>query len=111
MNVNSSSLGQAAEWFDAVLAGLLVIAICTIALAALGLALFAGRLDIRRGAAVIIGCFLVLGASNIANGLIGSSTGLAAVPEFPLAPRAPLQIPPRKDRNVDDPYAGASLAH
>lgn len=108
---NRSSLGHAAAGVDAIIAGPLVLAICSIAIAALGLAMFAGKLDIRRGATAIVGCFIVLGASTIANGMMGHPITAAVVAEPALAPLPQPQSPRRDDRKAEDPYAGASLAH
>ena len=111
MTVNGTSLRDATGWFDVVLAGPLVLALCSIAIAVMGLAMFAGRFEVRRGATVILGCFIILGASTIANGLVGRSTTSAAVADTPIATTPQPQMPQRNDRKVDDPYAGASLAH
>ena len=111
MTVNGTPLRDATAWFDAVLAGPLVLAICAIAIAVMGLAMFAGRFDVRRGATVILGCFVILGASTIANGLVGRSTTSTAAADTPIATTPQPQMPQRNDRKVDDPYAGASLAH
>lgn len=111
MIAQGNSLRDATMWFDTVLAGPLVLAICSIAIAVLGLAMLSGRFETRRGAAIILGCFLILGASTIANGLVGRSTASTAAAEASIAITPQPQLPRRNDRKVDDPYAGASLVH
>ena len=111
MTVNGTSLRDATAWFDVVLAGPLVPAICSIAIAVMGLAMFAGRFNVRRGATVILGCFVVLGASSIAIGLVGRQPASTAAADASIANPPQPQMPQRNDRKVDDPYAGASLAH
>ena len=111
MTGKNSALGDAAAWFDAILAGPLVIALCSIAIAVLGLAMFAGRIDVRRGAMVIAGCFVVLGSSTIAHGLIDRSTTSSALAGPLIAQPPPHEMQRQNNRKVDDPYAGASLAH
>src|SRR3546814_14694750 len=50
-------------------------AIAIIAVAAIGLLMLSGRLDLRRGITVIFGCFLLFGASGIAAALTGLAGG------------------------------------
>ena len=113
MTVKGTSLRDATAWFDVVLAGPLALTICSIAIAiaVLGLAMFAGRFEIRRGATVILGCFVVLGASSIASGLVGRPAASTVAADASIANPPQSQMPQRNDRKVDDPYAGASLAN
>lgn len=111
MNGQGSSLRDATAWIDIVLTGPLVLAICSIAIAVLGLAMFAGRFEIRRGAAIILGCFIVFGASTIASGLVGRPAAPTAAAQAAIATAPQPPMPRRNDRKVDDPYAGASLVH
>lgn len=107
----NSSLSEASTWLETVLAGPLVIAICSIAIAVMGVSMFAGRFGLRRGVIVIFGCFVVLGASTIANALVNLPTTSAAIAEASTPPPPRLELPSKNDRKADDPYAGASLAH
>jgi len=111
MTGSGGPLGGSIAWLDAILAGSLVVVICSIAIAALGLAMFAGRFDVRRGATAIVGCFIVLSASTISNGLVGRSITAAVVAEPTVASLPPPETPRRDERKTEDPYAGASLAH
>lgn len=102
-----SSLASAANWIAGVLAGPLATSLCIIAVAALGMLMLTGRLPIRRGIAVVLGCFLIFGASSIAGGLRGLGGDAASGPPVQLVieRETPPPLPPANY----DPYAGASL--
>jgi type IV secretory pathway VirB2 component (pilin) len=101
----------AAEWITGVLSGPAASALCIVAVAVLGMMMLTGRIPIRQGMQVVLGCFLLLGAGTIAAGLQqfgdaarGDAVGeVVIVPADDLAARRPL--PPARY----DPYAGASL--
>jgi type IV secretory pathway VirB2 component (pilin) len=104
-------LGGASDWIQGALGGSLATSLCVIAIAILGLLLLAGRLRVRRGVEVVLGCFLLLGAGLLAGQLqqlAGSATGSGdAGGEQVILPQAmPTQAPPPANY---DPYAGASL--
>jgi type IV secretory pathway VirB2 component (pilin) len=103
-------LGAASDWTLGVLGGTLATSLCVIAIAILGLLLLAGRLRIRRGMEVVLGCFLLLGAGFMAAqfqqlaegsaGTAGDGNEQIISPEATPTPPAPANY---------DPYAGASL--
>ena len=105
----SSAFAAATDWMTGILLGSVAISLCVLAVAFVGLLLMAGRLAVRDGLRVVIGCFVLLGAPAIAAGLRGAADEAASsgpfeavqVQTFP--DRAPL--PP----STYDPYAGASL--
>ncbi len=104
-----SVLENAIGWINGLLLGSLAVGLCVLAVALVGLMMFEGRLPVRHGARVILGCFILLGAPVIASGFAGfwqeeSVSPLPApAPDERLSPREPL--PPSEY----DPYAGASL--
>ena len=105
-------LGAASEWTQWVLGGTLAASLCVIAVAILGLLLLAGRLQVRRGMEVVLGCFLLLGAGLLAaqlQQLAGSAAGTddGSGAEQIIVPEAPPNPPPPPANY--DPYAGASL--
>ena len=105
---SSSSLVGTVSWLQGVLLGPVATVVAVIAVAWLGMLMLMGRLDIRRGLTVIVGCFVLFGASAIANGIrgvIGGEDVATAYVPPPVAP--PPQVPPLQ-RNPD-PYAGASV--
>lgn len=106
---------SAAGWIQAALLGSVATTVAILAVAAVGLLMLTGRVNVRRGAIVILGCFILFGASTIANGLRGAA---AAIPgETPLlvavSPRAPvIDLSPVASDPApasSDPYAGASI--
>lgn len=105
----------AALWVQAVLLGPVATSIAVIAVASIGLMMLSGRMNVRRGATVLIGCFILFGAGAIAQGLRGLSASVggdgppaqvAPPPELEVAPIIPPQPEPPAS---NDPYAGASL--
>lgn len=63
-----SPLGEAAGWMGQTLFGTLSVTLCVLAVAAVGLMMLSGRMPVRRGIEVVIGCFILLGAPAIAAG-------------------------------------------
>ncbi|TCD04344.1 hypothetical protein EYB45_08900 [Erythrobacteraceae bacterium CFH 75059] len=103
-------LQASAGWLTATLLGELAVGLCIIAVAVIGLSMLSGRLPLWRGAAVILGCFVLLGAPAIAaaflamgetargSGVLSAERGVSsAAAREALAP------------STYDPYAGASL--
>ena len=101
----------ASDWVLGTLSGSLVTGVSVVALALLGLALLRGHLLLREAVQVVIGCFVLFGASAIAAGLIGGVLGEAAdvapvpVAAAPYRPQVPLPPPTVQY----DPYAGATI--
>jgi len=99
----------AVQWVVDLLVGPIGTAMAVIAVAWVGFSLLEGRLTVRRGATVVLGCFILFGAPTIARellGLAGLDGGRIAVPDLP--PAAPPQTPPPLPPQPD-PYAGASV--
>lgn len=103
----TSPLAEAVEWLTGTLFGTVAVTLCVIAVAVLGLMMLTGRLPVRRGLEVVLGCFVLLGAPVIAGAFIGGAEGEVAPlpPPPPPAPPARAELPPADY----DPYAGASL--
>ena len=95
-------------WMTGTLLGSVATTACVIAVAFVGMQMLAGRLPVRRGLMVVLGCFLLLGAPLVATALIALAgpgrapppPSIAVVPEDPRG-----ELPPADY----DPYAGASL--
>lgn len=105
---------DAAHWMEALIQGPLAVALAILAIAGAGLLMLSGRLAIRRGAAVVAGCFVLFGAPAIARGLFGSAQGIAGTEPAsamtePTAPAPSLETPPSQPLEAD-PYAGASVS-
>ncbi|MBB4642585.1 TrbC/VirB2 family protein [Rhizorhapis suberifaciens] len=111
--LGSSAILAATQWMSGTLLGSLATTIAVIAIGWVGLMMLSGRIDLRRGLTVVLGCFILFGAPTIAKGLRGFGNGavdeasnnssLGPVPS-PIKP-----VPPPSLANSYDPYAGASL--
>ena len=111
---DSSVLLPAVGWVEHALTGTLAVVVATIAVAFVGFAMLSGRVDMRRGAIIFIGCFILFGASAIANGL--RSAGDATSGEYPSSETVPPRpavtqplLPASPNPSYFDPYAGASV--
>jgi hypothetical protein len=84
--------------------------LCVLAVALFGMAMLNGRLLVKRGMRVVLGCFILLGAPALAASLVDFSGMAGTVP--PDAPAFEADIAtlrePLPPANYD-PYAGASL--
>lgn len=105
----SNALVAASQWLANVATGSIATGAATIAVAAIGFAMLAGRVDLRRGAVVILGCFILFAAPSLASAFVqwanGGDRGVqqaALAPPLPATPAPPPYQP-------HDPYAGASL--
>lgn len=69
----SSVLVTAISWLQDVLLGTVATSIAVIAVAAIGFGMLTGRVNIRHGATVILGCFILFGAASIVAGIQASA--------------------------------------
>ena len=108
MTPTADPLGAAALWLNQLMAGQLVAILLTLAIASIGLMALYGRVSVRRAGAVVLGCFLVVGAGRIAEALMnagGQEVGRGSAVDRPdFVPPAPAPAP-----TPYDPYAGASV--
>jgi type IV secretory pathway VirB2 component (pilin) len=110
----SSVLVAAISWLQDVLLGTAATSIAVIAIAAIGFGMLTGRVNIRHGATVILGCFILFGASTIVNGLRYAASGVGGYDPPPVIvaappPPPPPHVQPSKTPAPYDPYAGASV--
>jgi type IV secretory pathway VirB2 component (pilin) len=108
----SSVLVAAVSWLQGTLLGTVATTIAVIAIASVGLMMLSGRINLRYGATVILGSFILFGASSIVAG-IRSTDGAtidydayAYTPPPPPPPPPPVPTPPPAN---PDPYAGAAM--
>ncbi|RZJ19398.1 MAG: hypothetical protein EON91_01555 [Brevundimonas sp.] len=105
----------AVRWIEALLLGPLATSVAVIAVASIGLLMLAGRVNVRRGLTVILGCFILFGAGAIAQGLRGGVAMVGGdVPTIDVsAPSSdlPTTLPASLANPTPqaDPYAGAAL--
>lgn len=107
----SDTLVAAVQWLQGTLLGTVATTVAVICVATVGLMMLSGRVDLRRGASVIVGCFILFGASGIAAG-IQSVAGTDASPREAFAEAdlwVPPPLPPPPPAAPADPYAGAAV--
>lgn len=61
----------AARWAESLLLGSLATSLVVIAIGSIGFLMLSGRINLRRGAAIILGCFILFGATTIVRGFQG----------------------------------------
>jgi type IV secretory pathway VirB2 component (pilin) len=108
-NPADNALVAAAQWLADVSTGSIAVGVATIAVAGIGFGMLAGRVDLRRGATVILGCFILFAAPSLAATVVQWTSVGEAAPQLAVVapPNQPVPEPP--PLKVNDPYAGASL--
>lgn len=106
---SAEPLQGAARWLTATLLGEMAVGLCVIAVAIIGLLMLSGRLPVRRGAAVVLGCFVLLGAPVIAGGFMGMGEETAGQTGFARSDDQALPLRQELPPSTYDPYAGASM--
>lgn len=107
-STSASPIVAAVVWVEQLLLGSVATAIVVIAVAVAGAAMLTGRTNWRRGISIIVGCFVIFGASAVARGLAEPSSVQATVDVGAPPPVTPI-APPQASAGYD-PYAGAGLA-
>lgn len=113
-SAGSSVFVAAISWLQDLLLGTVATSIAVIAIAAIGFGMLTGRVNIRHGATVVLGCFILFGASTIVNGLRYAASGVGGDTAPPVVVVAPPPSPPPHVQPSGvpapyDPYAGASV--
>ena len=105
----SLAIEPGANWLVALVTGGLAVGLCAIAVAVIGLLTLSGRMPVRDGVRVVVGCFVLLGAPVIATAFVGTGQQIGSPPP----PAEPIRslAEPRRDLSPSafDPYAGNSL--
>ena len=70
----SGVLVSAVNWLQGTLLGTIATVVAVIAVATVGFMMLTGRMNWRYGATVIIGCFILFGASSIVAGIHSTAT-------------------------------------
>lgn len=108
----SGVLLAAVAWLQNTVLGTAATAVAVIAVAFVGLAMLNGRLSVRHGVTVVLGCFILFGAPAIVAGIRSFVGGgdLAGGPNPPEPPLPAIAAPPPIAAPAgNDPYAGASV--
>ncbi len=99
-------------WLQGVALGPAATSFAVIAVAAIGLLMLSGRLELRRGITVVIGCFILLGAPSIAAALTGVGKQTEPLPRVAANRDSALLsepfLTPETRPSAYDPYAGVS---
>jgi type IV secretion system protein VirB2 len=70
----SGVLVSAVHWLEGTLLGTIATVVAVIAVASVGFMMLTGRINWRYGVTVIIGCFILFGASSIVAGIHSAAT-------------------------------------
>jgi type IV secretory pathway VirB2 component (pilin) len=112
----SNAVVAAVRWVEDILLGQVATSVAVIGVATIGLMMLSGRIDVRRAAFVVLGCFILFGAPSIAAGLqalAGGGPGPdSSAPVFTAPPYVPPPLPPPPPPPPPanpDPYAGAAV--
>lgn len=107
-----SPIGDDIAWVQGTALGSTATVVAILAVAAIGLLMLTGRLGLRRGVTVVLGCFILFGAEGIAQMMTrlpeaASQPAVLGRPPTPVPPR----LPPATAHSPSayDPYAGASV--
>lgn len=101
-------------WIRDALLGTIATSVAVICIAGVGYQVLTGRIPMRRLVTVVVGCFILFGASNIGAALSALARPDPAfepvdrpspAPDFTVTPRTALKTAP----DPFDPYAGASV--
>lgn len=108
----ASPVAESVAWVQGAALGTVATTVAVLAVATIGLLMLSGRLELRRGITLVIGCFILFGAAGIA----GALTGLASTQTLGRSAIAPnSSLPPSQleqstsPPSAYDPYAGASV--
>jgi type IV secretory pathway VirB2 component (pilin) len=99
-------VNSAIAWIEGVMLGSVATAVGVLVVAGIGFAALSARVDMRRAAHVVLGCFIVFGASRIASGIQSIAGPPDETPAPPAVVRAPPLTPPASAANspVDAGY-------
>lgn len=106
---DQSAVAASINWVAQLLTGPFATTIAVFSIAALGLMMMQGRLDWRQGARVVLGCFILFDAPQIAKGIMSQVHPEVGIRLNVTSPsHLELRIPsPNSTR--PDPFAGAAL--
>lgn len=108
----NSPIAEGVIWVQGAVLGSTATILAVIAVTAIGLLMLSGRLELRRGITVTVGCFILFGASSIAAALTGLTSPDSSLVRQTGAESEQLlghlQSPPSPS-TAYDPYAGASV--
>jgi type IV secretory pathway VirB2 component (pilin) len=105
----TSPLVAAVQWLEGTVLGTIALTVAILAVASVGFMMLTGRVNLRHGATVIMGCFILFGAPGIVAGMQSAMRGADVSEQLAAVPEPPPVVIPAQARAPSDPYAGASL--
>lgn len=90
---HSNAFAAAVAWLQGTLLGTIATTGAVIAVAWVGFLMLTGRVDVRRAVQAVLGCFIIFGASTIANGIFGAAPGIGTNSDLAQAPSPPPTLP------------------
>ncbi|MEP0190385.1 MAG: TrbC/VirB2 family protein [Erythrobacter sp.] len=104
--MQSFCLGSSVDWIDGLVFGPMALTLCMLAVAFVGFVMLTGRMPVRHGLSVALGCFVLIGAPVIASGLmeLGQERIAPAAPPVAASEQPRQDLPPPND----DLFSGAS---
>lgn len=111
VSVEAGTVATAVAWVQAALTGTIASSIAVIAIAAVGVGMMSGRIDMRRAVITVLGCFVVFGAPSVAAGILeAAGAGANNAPDVASGVvEEPAQLPQIASQPAYDPYAGAAM--
>src|SRR4051794_19226532 len=101
------ALRDAVQWVAGLATGSAATAVAVISVAWIGFAALQGRIEARKAARIVLGCFVIFGAPSIAAALAGSVSSPVSLARYAPEPMDQ-SVPPMPAPAPYDPYAGAS---
>lgn len=108
----SSPILAGVRWIQDTMLGEVASIVAIVAVAGVGAAMLTGRIELRRGLTVVLGCFLLFGASLVADGIrraLDMGVGDGSNPIVATITASAPPAVPVSHKPPDDPYAGASV--
>lgn len=99
-----TSIEAAIVWLTGLLPGSLATFLATFAIAFVGFRLMSGRMMVRQGALIVLGCFILLGSGLIAQSLLDVAY-VPGIDDGPV-PVADFGVPPPELRATASPEGG-----
>jgi len=105
----ASPLVASVDWVRDLLTGSVGISLAVLAIAWVGFALLQGRMPVRDGARIVLGCFILFGSPIIASAFLQMANPARVQLPAATAHVVPPPVPMPPTPAIFDPYAGASV--
>lgn len=103
------ALLAAVDWTSSLLLGSVATAVAVLAVASVGFLMLSGRVPLKRGASIVLGCFILFSAGSVASALMVVTSGRNE-PVASAAPSVqPAYAPAEPKEEPYDPYSGAAV--